>query len=188
MHSLTLAFATPEEFRSWLDENQESATEIWLRIYKKRSGVQSISYAEALDEALCFGWIDAQKKPESEQAWLQRFCPRKPRSTWSKVNCDHANRLLKQGKMTARGVQEIDKAKADGRWDAAYDSPKNAVPPEEFLVELQKRPVALAFYESLNRANQYAIAYRLQTAEKPETREKRMRDILAMLERGEKFH
>ncbi len=185
---MILTFQSATDFRRWLSENVGQAEGIWLQIYKKGSHQPSITYAEALDEALCFGWIDAQKKPCDDVSWLQRFCPRRAKGNWSKINIQHAERLIQAGKMTARGLQEIEAAKADGRWAAAYDSPKGAEPPDDFLSELARTPDALAFYQTLNRANIYAIVYRLQTAKKPETREKRRQAILEMLARGEKFH
>ncbi len=183
-----ISFTTPAKFRSWLTKNQSKADGLWLRLFKKGSGEKSITYAEALDEALCHGWIDAQKRSYDEISWIQRFTPRRTRSGWSKINTGHAERLIKEERMTATGLQQIEAAKADGRWTAAYDSPRNAAPPEDFLKALGKDKKAKAFFETLNRSNVYAIVYRLQTAKKPETREKRMAMILGMLSRGEKFH
>jgi len=183
-----ISFTTPAKFRSWLTKNQSKADGLWLRLFKKGSGEKSITYAEALDEALCHGWIDAQKRSYDEISWIQRFTPRRTRSGWSKINTGHAERLIKEERMTATGLQQIEAAKADGRWTAAYDSPRNAATPEDFLKALGKDKKAKAFFETLNRSNVYAIVYRLQTAKKPETREKRMAMILGMLSRGEKFH
>jgi uncharacterized protein YdeI (YjbR/CyaY-like superfamily) len=185
---MILAFPTPDAFKDWLQDHLDQKEGLWLRIYKKGSATPTITYAEALDEALCVGWIDGQKKPYDEESWLQRFCPRKAKGNWSKINIDHAERLIQQNRMQPEGLKEIEAAKADGRWAAAYDSPKNAEPPEDFLKELERNPEALAFYKSLNRANVYAIVYRLQTAKKPETREKRLSQILEMMARKEKFH
>ena len=147
-----------------------------------------MTYAEALDQALCFGWIDGQKKPYDTQSWLQRFTPRRPRSGWSKRNTQHAERLIKSGQMAPAGVREVKAAKADGRWKAAYDSFSKAAVPDDFLSQLAKNKKAKAFFETLNKTNLYSIAYRLQTAKRPETREKRAREIIAMLGRREKFH
>ncbi|HEU5124227.1 MAG TPA: YdeI/OmpD-associated family protein [Verrucomicrobiae bacterium] len=183
-----LAFKSSAEFRSWLEENHADSDGVWLRIYKKDSGEKSITYAEALDQALCFGWIDGQKKAFDEISWIQKFTPRRAKSGWSKLNTEHAERLIKAGQMTRAGLEAVEAAKLDGRWKAAYDSPRNAAPPEDFLQALGKDNKAKAFFETLNRANIYAIVYRLQTAKKPETREKRMKMILEMLARGEKFH
>ena len=176
------------QLRTWLSANHRKSTGIWLRMFKKDSGEPSINYAQALDQALCFGWIDGQKRPFDERSWLQRFTPRRPRSGWSKRNTEHAERLIEAGQMKPAGQAEIDAAKKDGRWTAAYDSPSKATIPKDFLAALRKNKKATAFFESLNKANLYAIAYRLQTAKKPETRQRRMETILAMLARGEKFH
>ncbi len=183
-----LSFNTPSAFRIWLKQNHLSSDGIWLRISKKGAEAQSITYAEALDEALCFGWIDGQKKPFDKFSWLQRFTPRRAKSNWSRVNTQHVERLIAEGKMDAAGHAAIESAKADGRWAAAYDSFSNATFPDDFLVELQKNERAEAFFRTLSKANLYAISYRLQTAKKPETRQKRMEMILGMLDRGEAFH
>ena len=184
----TLSFPTQRTFRTWLTKNHDSCDGIWLQIYKKTSDTKSITYAEALDEALCFGWIDGQKKPYDEESWLQKFTPRRTRSGWSKVNTEHAERLTKEKKMTAAGLKQIEAAKADGRWTAAYDSFSKATIPEDFLAALSKNKKALAFFETLNKTNRFSITYRLQTAKREETRLKRIKDIVAMLTRGEKFH
>lgn len=164
------------------------APHLLLRIYKKESGVPSVTYAEALDQALCFGWIDGQKLPFDAGSWVQKFTPRRAKGRWSKLNVAHADRLIREGRMTPAGLEEVHAAKADGRWAAAYDSPARATAPPEFLKALARNPAAKQFYATLNRANLYAIAYRLQTAKRPETKIKRMRLILDMLARGEKFH
>jgi len=183
-----LSFRSASDFRKWLAVNYRKSTGIWLRIYKKSSGESSISYAEALDEALCYGWIDGQKQPHDEGSWRQRFTPRRAMSGWSKRNTEHAARLIAAKRMKAAGQAEIDAAKKDGRWTAAYDSSSKAAVPDDFLAALRKDKKALACFESLNKANTYAIAYRLQTAKKPETRARRLKMILGMMERGEKFH
>ncbi|MHB8813325.1 MAG: YdeI/OmpD-associated family protein [Steroidobacteraceae bacterium] len=159
-----------------------------LRIYKKDSGVASITYAEALHQALCFGWIDGQKLPFDENSWVQKFTPRRAKSGWSKINVAHADRLIREGQMTPAGLEEVEAAKADGRWAAAYDSPANATVPPEFVEELERNAKAKQFYATLNRTNLYSIAYRLQTAKRAETRIKRIKLIIDMLARGEKFH
>jgi uncharacterized protein YdeI (YjbR/CyaY-like superfamily) len=181
-------FPTPAAFRKWLSSNHRSSPGIWLQIFKKGSGTPTITYAEALDEALCFGWIDGQKQTRDALSYLQKFTPRRARSGWSKINTQHAERLIREARMKPAGQAEIDAAKTDGRWRSAYDSPSNATVPEDFLAALAQDPKARAFFDSLNKANLYAIAYRLQTAKKPETRERRMTLILAMLSRGESFH
>jgi uncharacterized protein YdeI (YjbR/CyaY-like superfamily) len=182
------SFRSAEEFRSWLAKAHGRSSGLLLRIYRKSSGVPSVTYAEALDQALCFGWIDGQKLPLDASSWVQKFTPRRTRSGWSKGNVAHVDRLIREGRMTPAGLKEVDAAKADGRWAAAYDSPANATPPREFLEELARNARAKQFYSTLNRANLYAIAYRLQTAKRAETRVRRMKLIIEMLARGEKFH
>jgi uncharacterized protein YdeI (YjbR/CyaY-like superfamily) len=183
-----LSFATAGELRNWLGENHASSEGVWLRFAKKGSGEVTVTFAEALDQALCHGWIDGQKRALDEKFWMLRFTPRRPKSNWSKLNIGHVERLIQAGQMTSTGLCHVEAAKADGRWQKAYDSPANAKPPEDFLKELKKSKKAAAFFKTLNRANVYAAAYRLQTAKKPETRERRKREIIEMLERGEKFH
>ena len=172
----------------WLDKNHTQTEGIWLRIFKKDSGRATVTYAEALDQALCYGWIDGLKKSCDELSWIQKFTPRRSRSQWSHLNTQHVARLTQTGLMMPAGIAAVEAAKADGRWQAAYASSKNAAPPEDFLVALTKDKKAKAFFESLNKANVYAIGYRLQTAKKPETRARRLKNILAMMSRGEKFH
>ena len=183
-----LNFTTPQHLRAWLATNCKQSDGIWVRIYKKPSGITSVTYVEALDQALCFGWIDGQRRRYDEQSWLQRFTPRRSTSGWSKINTQHAERLIKSGEMTPAGLKEVNAAKADGRWAAAYDSFGSATIPEDFLKKLAKDKAASAFFKTLNKTNLYSIAYRLQTAKKPETREKRIQAIIGKLSRGEKFH
>lgn len=183
-----LQFRTPAEFRKWLAANHRQPEGIWLRICKKDSRESSVTYAEALDEALCFGWIDGQKRRHDESSWLQKFTPRRRQSGWSKINTQHVERLVQAKRMRPAGQAEIEAAKKDGRWKAAYDSPSKSTIPEDFLAALRKKKKAYAFFETLNKANLYAIAYRLQTAKKPETRRKRMEAILEMLAKGKAFH
>lgn len=155
---------------------------------KKNSGEQSVNYDEALDVAICYGWIDSLAKSLNEKFYLQKFTPRGSRSVWSKVNTEHANRLIEEKKMQPAGLVEIEKAKADGRWERAYDSPKNMTLPDAFLDELKKNKDAYDFYQTLNKTNTYAIAWRLQTAKKPETVSKRTVQIIEMLSKKQKFH
>ncbi len=183
-----LSFRSSSAFRKWLTTNHDKSDGIRLRIFKKNSDTASITYAEALDEALCFGWIDGQKQKHDDQSWLQKFTRRRAKSGWSRINTGHAERLMRAGQMRSPGQAEVDAAKKDGRWKAAYDSPRNSTFPDDFLAALSKDPKARAFFDSLNKANRYAISYRLQTAKKPETRQKRMQMILGMLARGESFH
>ncbi len=183
-----LSFKTPKEFEKWLAKNHAIPNGIWLRLFKKDSGEKTITYSEALDEALCYGWIDGQVKKYDDNSWIQKFTPRKPKSIWSKRNTNHIGRLISLEKMKPSGLAEVDKAKADGRWDKAYDSPSEMAIPDYFIKELSKNKKRKDFFESLNKANKYSIAWRLQTAKKPETREKRMKAILEMLSKGQKFH
>ncbi len=183
-----LSFSSALELRAWLAENHGQRDGIRLRIYKEESGMATVSYAEALDQALCYGWIDGQKLPGDKQSWLQTFTPRRPKSGWSKKNTEHAERLIRSGEMAAAGLKEVDAAKADGRWQAAYDSFGTASIPEDFLKQLAGNKKAKAFFATLNKTNLYSIAYRLQTAKKSETRDKRIQTIIEKLARGEKFH
>lgn len=183
-----LSFVTSGDFRKWLEDNHDREDGFWLRIYKKDSGCATVTYAEALDQALCFGWIDGQKKPFDKESWIQKFTPRRAKSGWSKINTRHAERLIESGEMTLAGLKQVDAAKADGRWKAAYDSFGGATVPDDFLNALAQNEKAKAFFETLNKTNLYSITYRLQTAKKPETRTKRMKEIIEKLARGEKFH
>jgi uncharacterized protein YdeI (YjbR/CyaY-like superfamily) len=173
---------------AWLDKNHARSSGIWLRLAKKNSGLQSVTYAEAIDSALCYGWIDGQKRPESEQAWLQRFCPRSAKSIWSRINREKALALIKSGRMMAAGQQAIAQAKSNGRWESAYDSPSAASVPHDFQAALKVNLKANSFFETLDRANRYAILFRIQTAKKPEARARNIQKFIAMLERGEKIH
>src|SRR2546423_2160734 len=181
-------FKNRAEFGAWLEKNHQKASGLWVRIGKKDSGLKSVTYLEALDTALCYGWIDGQKKPESEKAWLQLFVPRRPRSLWSKINREKALGLIESGQMKPPGLAEIERAKQDGRWDAAYDSPSRATVPADLQKELDRHPRAAEFFNTLDRTNRYAIIWRVQTATKEETRVSRIRTFIEMLERGEKLH
>lgn len=184
-----VSFATAKKWRQWLSVHHVRTAEgVWLRIFKKGSGRVTVTYDEALDEALCFGWIDGQKRRYDEASWIQRFTPRRKRSMWSKRNIGHVGRLIRERRMTPSGMKEIEAAKADGRWARAYDSAKAATVPADFMRALAKNKKAERFFKTLNRANVYAIAWRLQTAKKPETRERRMKALLEMMARGEKIH
>jgi uncharacterized protein YdeI (YjbR/CyaY-like superfamily) len=183
-----LAFASSNEWKQWLAANHNRLQGVWLRFYKKDSGVPSVSYDEALDEALCYGWIDGQLKPYDGKSWLRKYTPRRAKSPWSKRNIEHVRRLIKSGRLKSAGLKEVEAAKVDGRWKNAYD-PGSTIPmPADFLKKLSKMKKAKEFFETLNKANTYAIAWRLQTAIKPETRKKRLTTILAMLAKGEKLH
>ncbi len=183
----TLAFKTTEAFETWLEKHHVDSVGIWMKIFKKDSGKKTITYAEALDVALCYGWIDGQKQKFDEAAWLQKFCPRTAKSVWSKVNIGHVERLIKTARMRPAGLKAVEKAKADGRWERAYDSSSKMTIPEDFLNELGKNKKAEAFFKELNKTNLFIIGFRLQTAKKQETREKRMKEIIAKLAKGEKM-
>ena len=159
-----------------------------MRLFKLNSGHESITYPEALLEALCYGWIDGVRKAHDAVSYLQRFTPRRPKSIWSRINTAHAKRLIKAGRMQPAGLKQIEAAKQDGRWNRAYPSPANAKIPDDFLKALEKNRKAKAFFASFDKRNTFSIAYRLQSAKRPETREKRMKAIVQMLARGEKFH
>ena len=181
-------FTSQIEWRAWLEKNHTQADGVWLTFFKKDSGKQTFTYAEALDEALCFGWIDGQSKSVDSESWIQKFTPRREKSMWSKRNREHITRLIKEGKMTKAGLLQVESAKKDGRWENAYEGSTNMKVPADFLEELKKDKNAYDFFKTLNRANTYAIAWRLQTAIKPETRERRMKVLLEMLKNKKKIH
>jgi uncharacterized protein YdeI (YjbR/CyaY-like superfamily) len=183
-----MAFASAKEWEDWLGHNHAKAKGVWLRFFKKASGTASVNYDEVLLGALCFGWIDGQIKKHDEVSWIHKFVPRRPKSLWSKRNRAFVEQLMEAGKMRPAGLREVEAAKADGRWDCAYDSPSKMTVPKDFLAALSKNKKAKRFFESLNKANIYSITWRLQTAKKPEIRQKRMTAILEMLAKGEKFH
>ena len=181
-------FATQRSFEQWLSRNYAKAQGIRIQFAKKSTKIRSINYAEALDVALCYGWIDGMAKAIDSEWYWQRFTPRRSRSLWSKRNRDLVARLIAEGRMQPAGQAEIDRAKADGRWDAAYDSPANATIPEDLAAELNKSPEAKKFFETLNAQNRYAILHRLMIAKKPETRAKRLATFVAMLREGRKIY
>jgi uncharacterized protein YdeI (YjbR/CyaY-like superfamily) len=183
-----LLFADRTAFRKWLSEHHALEPGIWLRIAKAGSTRQSVTYAEALDVALCFGWIDGQKKSHDADSFLQKFTPRQKKSSWSKRNREHVARLIASGEMHAAGLVAVEAAKADGRWDRAYDSPGTVTVPNDLQAALDAHPEAKAFFETLKGQNRYAILYRIQTAIKPETRARRIAEFVAMLERRETLH
>lgn len=183
----TKAFPRATAWATWIKRNHAVSDGLWLRFFRKHSEVATISYEEALQEALCWGWIDGQVKPFDDESWLQRFTPRRPRSPWSKRNRDRVARLEQEGRMQPSGRAAVEAAKADGRWDRAYDSPSASRVPDDFCQAVAKHKKAAAFFATLNRANLYAISYRLQTA-KPETRARRFAAILQMMKDGRAFH
>ena len=183
-----LAFCSLADWEVWLETNNGVSQGIWLQFFKKGSGTPTVVYAEALDGALCYGWIDGQLRRGDEKFYLLRFTPRRKHSTWSKRNIDHITRLEKSGKMRPPGWKAIEDAKADGRWENAYDSQSNMKVPPELIQSLSGDPGSLTFFESLDKANKYAIVWRIQSAKTDKIREKRMKVILEMLARGEKIH
>jgi uncharacterized protein YdeI (YjbR/CyaY-like superfamily) len=181
-------FATQTAWALWLERNHRKSAAIWLRLAKKGSGLRSVTYKEALEVALCYGWIDGQKRGESEQAWLQRFVPRSADSIWSRINRDHVKALIASGRMKAAGLEAVEAAKKAGRWKAAYDSPKGAKVPEDFRLALDANPRAREFFQSLDGANRYAVLFRIQTVKKAETRARKIREFVEMLQRNERVH
>ncbi len=181
------SFKNAKAWEAWLKKNQQSGG-LWLMFYKKDAGVATVTYPEAVETALCYGWIDGQANKLDERAYLQRFTPRRPKGLWSKKNVERAEKLIAAGRMKPGGLKEVEAAKADGRWDAAYDAPANSEIPKDFLKLLSKNAKAKKFFAGLNKTNRFAITWRLQTAMKPATREKRMQVIMGMLERGETYH
>ncbi len=184
----TKLFRTKEDWAAWLDGNHRDNQGLWLQIAKKGAKIQSVTYGEALEVALCYGWIDGQKRPHDEELWLQRFLPRSRKSLWSKINREKAVALIAGGQMKPAGLLAIEQAKQAGRWDSAYDSPRGATVPSDLQAALDASPTARAFFETLDRANRYAILWRIQTARKAETRVGKVAQFIAMLERGEKIH
>jgi len=184
----TLSFASAEEWERWMEDEHARCDGVWLRFAKKNSGHRSLTYAEALQAALCFGWIDGQAKSEGATHYVQRFTPRRARSIWSKRNREHAERLIADGRMRPAGLAEVERAKADGRWDGAYDGPRTATVPEDLRAALDARPGAAEFFESLDAQNRYAILHRIQTARRPETRARRIEKFATMCAGGEKIH
>jgi uncharacterized protein YdeI (YjbR/CyaY-like superfamily) len=181
-------FKSKQDWAVWLEKNHRKSAGLWLRLAKKDSHLRSVSYKEALEAALCYGWIDGQKRPENERTWLQRFLARSSQSIWSKINREKALALIANGEMEAAGLEAIENAKKNGRWDAAYDSPSGAGVPSDFQAALDANRRAAAFFKTLDRANRYAVLWRIQTAKKAETRARKIREFIEMLEREEKIH
>jgi len=183
-----LPFASKKKWADWLAKQYDKTTGIWIKIAKKDSGILSLTYEEALDVALCYGWIDGQKKGFDDQYWLQKFTPRGPKSIWSKINTEKAEGLIASGKMKPAGLKAIEAAKNDGRWEAAYASQKNISIPEDFQAALEKNKKAKAFFSTLKSAERYSFLFRLHNIKKPEMRANRIQKFIEMLERGEKIH
>jgi uncharacterized protein YdeI (YjbR/CyaY-like superfamily) len=183
-----IAFASGQAWEAWLRDEHAHSPGIWLKIAKQASGIATVTYSEALDIALCFGWIDGQKGAADSDFWLQRFTPRTARSKWSKANCTRAESLIVSGRMQPAGQAEVDRAREDGRWDAAYDGSRTATVPEDLQSALNANPAAAAFFAELDRTNRYAVLYRVQDAKRPETRAKRIDNFVTMLAEGRKLH
>lgn len=181
-------FESQAEFRNWLKANHAQATELLVGFWKKGTGKPSLDWKQAVDEVLCFGWIDGKGKCLGEEAFTIRITPRKSKSLWSKRNVENVERLIREGRMTEAGMAEVERAKQDGRWDAAYAGPRESVVPPALIDALEASPKAKSLFEALNKTNRYAITWRLETAKKPETRAKRLKELVAMLERGETIH
>ena len=180
-----LFFATPAKLEAWIDEHGEDSDGIWLKFAKKDSGIESVVYAEAVEIALSYGWIDGQAKRHDDHHYLQRFTPRRPRSKWSKINREKAERLMAEGRMRPAGLREVERAKEDGRWDEAYDSPSTATVPDDFRAALDAEPAAAEFFASLGSTRRYSFLYRITDAKRPETRAKRIAEYVELLARGE---
>lgn len=184
----TLRFDGPVEFRAWIEENQDSSPGIWLVMAKKGSGQTTVTYAEALDVALAYGWIDGQARRVDDATYVQKFTPRRARSPWSLRNVRTAEAMIADGRMRPRGLAEVERARADGRWERAYEGPKTAEPHPDFMAALERNPDAAAFFETLNSQNRFAVYYRIQDARRPETRARRIEQFVERLARGEKFY
>lgn len=183
-----LSLVSSRSWEAWLTDHHATSSGVWLKIVKKSSVMKGLSYEEALDAALCFGWIDGKKNAFDSDYWLQRFTPRTPRSKWSRINVERAVRLTEHGKMKTPGLTQIARAKADGRWEVAYEPQSAASIPDDLLRALDKNRKARAFFESLDSRNRYSILYRIQEAKKPETRARRIAMYVAMLNDGQKIH
>jgi uncharacterized protein YdeI (YjbR/CyaY-like superfamily) len=181
-------FESPAAWDKWLAKNHASSTGVRVKIAKKESGIESVAYPEVLDIAISYGWIDGVRNGLDGTHFLQRFCPRKPRSKWSKVNREKATRMIESGEMKPAGMREVELAKADGRWEAAYDGYRTATVPDDLQAALDANPAAREFFSTLNSQNRYAVLYRVNDAKKPETRARRIAQFVEMLSRGEKLH
>src|ERR1700681_2156927 len=183
-----LPFATWQDWEAWLKEHHADVKGVWLKIAKKDSRLPSVSYAEALDSALCYGWIDGQKAAFDQRYWLQKFTPRGPKSMWSKINCGKVAALLAEGRLQPAGIRQVELAKADGRWDLAYDPQSRITIPEDFQRELDKNSEAYDFFQTLNSVNRYAVLHRIQIAKKPETRAALIQKYIEMLAQHQKLY
>jgi uncharacterized protein YdeI (YjbR/CyaY-like superfamily) len=184
----SIAFASAAAWEAWLEGNHAGSDGVWIEIAKRETGIDSVRYPEVLESALCFGWIDGRREALDDRRFLQRFTPRRRRSRWSRINRDTAERLIAEGRMRAAGLAQVERARGDGRWDAAYEGQRNITVPEDLRRELDARPRAKAFFAELSSQNRYAILYRLQDARRPQTRARRLEKFVAMLEAGETIH
>jgi uncharacterized protein YdeI (YjbR/CyaY-like superfamily) len=184
----TLTFASQADWETWLDAQHAESRGVWIKIAKKATGIPSVTHAEALESALCYGWIDGQRNSLDDTYFLQKFTPRRARSGWSRVNREKVTALIAEGRMRSAGLREVERARADGRWDAAYDSQSAITVPDDLQRELDANPDAQAFFNTLDSRNRYAILYRLQTAKKAETRAARLQKFVAMLAEGQKIY
>lgn len=183
-----MSFETQQDWERWLTEHHTGTKGIWLKIAKKETGILSVNYSEALDSALCYGWIDGQKASVDGQYWLQKFTPRRPKSIWSKVNCDKATALIAEGRMQPAGIRQVELAKADGRWESAYESQSKITIPADFQSELDKNQKAKDFFSALDSINRYAILFRIHSAKKPATRSARINKFIEMLSNNQKIY
>ncbi|MDQ3659902.1 MAG: YdeI/OmpD-associated family protein [Actinomycetota bacterium] len=183
-----VTFSSRKKWEVWVSQQNMSSKGLWMKLAKKGSGIASVTYAEAVEVALCYGWIDGQARGLDDDYYLQRFAPRRARSKWSKINRSRAEGLIESGAMKPTGLSEVERARADGRWDAAYDAPSTATVPDDLRRELENNDKARGFFESLNATNRYAILHRIQDAKRPETRARRIEKFVAMLEREEKIY
>ncbi len=181
-------FASRDAWEAWLQGQHATSDGLWLKFAKKSSGIETVTYDQAVEIALCYGWIDGQVRRFDEDYYLQRFTPRRPRSKWSKINRQRATELIEQGEMKPAGLREVERAKADGRWDAAYEAPSTATVPEDLRRELDKNEVAREFFSELDSQNRYAILYQIQDAKKRETRARRIQKYVAMLNERKKIY
>jgi len=183
-----LEFKSQADWERWLDKNHSWADGVWLKYAKKNSGFKTVNHSEAIDVALCYGWIDSQGKGFDEKFHLVKFTPRRPRSVWSKINVERAERLIAEGKMKPAGLAQVEAAKADGRWEKAYAGQATAEIPEDFKVALAKNKKAAAFFETLSKSNKYSFIWRLHHVKRPETRAANIEKYVEMLAEGQKFH
>ncbi|MUM17126.1 hypothetical protein FZI91_16890 [Mycobacterium sp. CBMA271] len=183
----TIFFASQQDWEAWLEDNHADSPGVWIKMAKKASGVRSLNYKEALEEALCFGWIDGQAKSIDETYGLRMFTPRRSRSSWSQINVGHIERLTKEGRLRLAGQREVDAAKADGRWDNAYSSQSTIEVPNDFAKALEAQPDALTFFESLTKSARWPFLYRLTTIKRPETRARRIAQYVELLAEGKKL-